>query len=144
MKKFFLILVIFYFIPFARCQNNLEGDLKFYQTDSLGVSRLYFENGLVEKEGSFVLKKTRLFMPKMNLKNGLWSFYYDNGNLKMKGSYKNGKKEGLWEKFNEEGNLLRVVFYRNDRIIDERIYIVEIPLWKDEIFLRKKDLFPTE
>ena len=40
--------------------------------------------------------------------------YYPNGQLSMKGNYKNGKKEGSWE-FYEDGQLRRKVTYKKEK-----------------------------
>jgi antitoxin component YwqK of YwqJK toxin-antitoxin module len=31
------------------------------------------------------------------LKKGYWEEYWDNGQLRVKGSYENGKRDGYWE-----------------------------------------------
>lgn len=57
----------------------------------------FFKNGKLESIVSF----------KDNVKNGLFKFYYGNGNLKIKGEYINGKIEGILYSFSsEESNLL--------------------------------------
>ena len=37
-------------------------------------------------------------------REGLWFFYYENGQLQMKGTYKGGKKNGKWEYYDISGN----------------------------------------
>jgi len=37
--------------------------------------------------------------------NGDASFYYDSGNIKIEGIYKNGQKEGKWKNYTEDGNI---------------------------------------
>jgi antitoxin component YwqK of YwqJK toxin-antitoxin module len=38
-------------------------------------------------------------------KEGYWEYYYSNGNLESKGSYKNGDKDGYWEYYWNNGVL---------------------------------------
>jgi antitoxin component YwqK of YwqJK toxin-antitoxin module len=38
--------------------------------------------------------------------DGPWVSYYDNGQLNRKGNYKDGKKDGLWVFYGENGQLL--------------------------------------
>ena len=46
---------------------------------------------------------------KGNYKNGkeegVWTYYYDNGQLLIKSNYENGKKEGEWISYHENGQL---------------------------------------
>ncbi len=45
--------------------------------------------------------------------DSLWKDYWENGNLKEKGYYKNGKKDGIWEEYSEEsGNLKYMTTYQ--------------------------------
>ena len=46
-------------------------------------------------------------------KHGLEESYYENGQLKSKGSYKDGIKEGLWENYYENGQLNDKVNYKD-------------------------------
>ena len=41
---------------------------------------------------------------KNNLRDGLWEFYYENGQLSSKGSFKNGKRDGIWEEYFSDGD----------------------------------------
>ncbi len=38
-------------------------------------------------------------------KQGYWEYYYDNGVLYSKGSYKDGYKVGMWDFYKEDGSL---------------------------------------
>jgi hypothetical protein len=39
-----------------------------------------------------------------DIKDGLFEQFYDNGNIKIRGNYVNGKKDGLWESFYYDGS----------------------------------------
>lgn len=39
------------------------------------------------------------------IKNGLWTTYYKNGQLKFLGKYNVGKPDGIWETYYENGQL---------------------------------------
>ncbi len=41
----------------------------------------------------------------MEKKDKIYEEYYDNGQLWVKATYKDGKKEGLWEYYLEDGQL---------------------------------------
>ena len=38
-------------------------------------------------------------------KNGVWEWYYENGQLSTKVNYKDGEPEGFWESYHENGQL---------------------------------------
>ena len=48
-------------------------------------------------------------------REGLWVFYWDNGQLNSKGTYKNGKEEGPWVEYHENGQLNSKVTYKNGK-----------------------------
>lgn len=56
--------------------------------------------------------------------NGCYiSYYYCNGNLSEKGSYKNGKKKGVWRGYTIQGCLSSVIRYnRKGQIIRMELY----------------------
>ena len=37
-------------------------------------------------------------------KEGLWVYYYDNGQLSSKGTYKDGKEDGRWVRYWSDGS----------------------------------------
>jgi antitoxin component YwqK of YwqJK toxin-antitoxin module len=48
---------------------------------------------------------------------GLWEFYYDNGNIEMRGSFKDGKAEDIWEFYYDNGNIESKGLYVNGDFI---------------------------
>jgi hypothetical protein len=42
---------------------------------------------------------------------GIWVFYWDNGIIKLKGSYKNGLKHGIWQYYFSNGKPLYKIYY---------------------------------
>lgn len=53
--------------------------------------------------------------------NGLFTDYFDNGQLKEKGNYKNGKKDGLWETWFDNGQKEDSAFYKKDALSGKRV-----------------------
>ena len=45
--------------------------------------------------------------------HGLIENYYDNGNMRDRGNYKNGVLDGLYEEYNEDGKLGEIINYKN-------------------------------
>ena len=69
-------------------------------------------NDFVERNGKYYLKYSdEGFSGKVvekiqgTLKNGLWEYYRENGQLSDIMSFKDGKQEGLWEWYYENGQL---------------------------------------
>jgi len=58
------------------------------------------------------LRNNRLNPPK----NSSYTDYYENGNIKEKGIYKNGKKNGVWEEWYESGQKKDSANYKNDEL----------------------------
>jgi len=51
------------------------------------------------------------------LRQGSWKYFWDNGNLKMEGSFQNDKKHGFFKHYDEAGNFKSVEKYDNDVLI---------------------------
>ena len=53
---------------------------------------------------------------KNGIKDGIWEDYFYNGKLESKGSYKNGIKEGIWEYYWDNGQLGSKGSYKNGKL----------------------------
>ena len=53
---------------------------------------------------------------KSGRREGSWTIYRDNGQLKQKGEYKNGKKEGTWVSYYNNGQLKSNYEYKNNKL----------------------------
>lgn len=69
-----------------------EGDWEACGREIVNVAMENFQRGLNETV------KTK--------KDGKFTDYYSNGNMKIKGAYKDGMKHGRWRKWDSEGNLI--------------------------------------
>ena len=48
-------------------------------------------------------------------KEGIWTFYYQNGSIKKRGKYSEGKKEGVWKYYKENGQLDHIITDKSKR-----------------------------
>ena len=48
-------------------------------------------------------------------REGLWVYYYDNGQLSYKGTFKVGKKDGTWVYYHSNGQLSYKVTYKDNK-----------------------------
>lgn len=65
---------------------------------------------------------------KIGIKEGLWNYYHDNGQLHEKGSYKKNIKDGNWVSYKETGELIYKGSYNQG--IKEG-YWIESRVWMD-------------
>lgn len=72
----------------------------------------YFDSGIKKVVG----------VNRDNIPNGLWSYYFPNGQIQSRGNFNLGKKEGIWEYFYEDGKLSAHGNYLNDFPDGEWIY----------------------
>jgi antitoxin component YwqK of YwqJK toxin-antitoxin module len=88
----------------------------------------YYDNGNVRIKGQKNSKGQR---------GGIWEWFYRNGNILWRTSYKDGKKDGIEEFFYENGNISMRTPYKEGWIdgiqtfYDEQGNITETRLWKD-------------
>ena len=87
MKKLLFILLLT--IPF----------IGFGQVDTI---KTYHENGKLKSEGI--------------LKDGLWIRYFYNGNLSIKGNFKDNKQEGYWMSYYDNGQLYLDRIYKDGKL----------------------------
>lgn len=57
-----------------------------------------------------------------DLPHGKWIWFYSNGTLKAEGSYVNGIQEGEWRSFNEQGMLTTIVRFAEGEKTNEVIF----------------------
>lgn len=76
-----------------------------------------------------------------NEREGLWSFYYQDGALKKQGLYtKKGKQNGYWTWFHPDSTLMSKVLYKEDTIIGKRVVFHDNGIKKSEEFYKKGKL----
>ena len=83
---------------FLKKKKNIENDN--------GLNENYYDNG----RGSIKERFTKL----NGKKHGLESFYYENGALSEKKSWKNGKEDGVGKSYNRNGQLRSETEYNKD------------------------------
>ena len=95
-------------------ENGVENGLaKLY--DTLGTI-----TGTIEYRNGYPVKRERINRTDQNgLKQGLWKFFRDNGNLQLEGTYQNDKKNGFFKYYDEDGNFQRIEKWENDILIED-------------------------
>jgi len=57
-------------------------------------------------------------------KRGTWTFWYENGQIKRQGNYRNGKKEGVWTRWDENGKVVSVRNYVKGELYERKIHYI--------------------
>ena len=68
---------------------------------------------------------------------GIWEWFYENGNIHLRTSYKGGKEDGIEEMFDENGKIHWRISYKEGKAdgieeeFDEQGNIIRTRHWKD-------------
>ena len=88
--------------------------------DNIGIDDLVIRNNLFYKKftdtpftGTISGIQNGTF--RSGERDGLWTFYYSNGQLEKKGKYENSVKEGVWEIYWNNGRLFRKGRYKQGK-----------------------------
>ncbi len=96
--------------------NGLESGIgkEFSPDDGRVVKLIYFKKGFtVDIEHINRIDRA-------GLKQGKWKYFYENGNVKLEGEYKNDLKNGYFKYYTEDGNLVSTEKYM-DGILQENV-----------------------
>jgi antitoxin component YwqK of YwqJK toxin-antitoxin module len=52
-------------------------------------------------------------------REGIWEWFYKNGNIRWRVPFKEGKKDGIEECFDEQGNIVETTLWKNGEVIEE-------------------------
>jgi antitoxin component YwqK of YwqJK toxin-antitoxin module len=88
----------------------------------------YYDNGNVAVKGQ---------KNSVGQEEGIWEFFYSNGNIQCRTPYKEGKADGIQEVFYESGNIQIRTPYKGGKrdgiqeVFDEQGNITKTTLWKN-------------
>jgi antitoxin component YwqK of YwqJK toxin-antitoxin module len=51
--------------------------------------------------------------------DGIEEYFYENGNIRIRTPYKDGKEDGIVEEFDEQGNITETRHWKDGEIIEE-------------------------
>jgi uncharacterized protein len=98
---------------------KLKMEIPFIKGLEQGLAKEYSVEGniitLIEYKKGFIVDRIKINRrDQNNLKQGRWYMFYDNGNVKVEGIYKDDKKEGYFKEYAENGDFVSVWKYIND------------------------------
>ena len=93
---------------------DLEGNLAIntYGIEGKNTDKGYYNNGKLA-----YIKEFKILKGKIPIQVGKYREYYKNGNIKVQGNYKDGKREGEFKTFLRNGKSAGSVFYKDGKII---------------------------
>jgi uncharacterized protein len=107
------------FTRFYYPDGKLKMEVPFIKGLEQGLAKEYSEEGniitIIEYKKGFVVERMKINRKDQNnLKQGKWYTFYDNGNVKVEGIYKDDKKNGYFKEYTENGDLVSVSKYVMD------------------------------
>ena len=95
---------------------KLKLEVPFVKGMEQGYGKEYAPDGtiitLTEYKKGFIVDRLKINRrDKNNLKQGKWFSFYDNGNIKQEGSYREDLKDGYFKEYTENGDLLKISKY---------------------------------
>ena len=86
---------------------NISSKFQYYWEGALAIRhgwyKAYNENGILVSLQNYYEDKL----------NGKWVKYYSDGQIEIKGKYKNGFKDGKWVEYHNSGNVIKEYCYYN-------------------------------
>ncbi|GHV56292.1 hypothetical protein FACS1894182_02540 [Bacteroidia bacterium] len=108
-----------------------DGPERRYDESGKVIAETIYKNGKAEGKSFAIYNKgnSDAYMKTEFYKNGVldgdYSEKYENGTVKTKGKYLNGKKEGVWEINKEDGSKRPTEEYRNGNVIKRITYFTD-------------------
>jgi antitoxin component YwqK of YwqJK toxin-antitoxin module len=110
---------------------KLKTETPFVKGMEQGFGKEYATDGMIitltEYKKGFIVDRLRINRKdKNNLKQGKWFLFYDSGNIKQEGDYRDDKKEGYFKDFAENGDLIKICKYINDELQPDAVEIQKL------------------
>ena len=83
-----------------------------YAIDGKNTDKGYYSDGKLA-----YIKELKIVKGEAPIQNGKYIEYYKNGNIKVQGNYKDGKREGEFKTFLRNGKSAGSIFYKDGKII---------------------------
>lgn len=105
-----------------------------------GVAREFASDGtiisLTEYRRGVVIDRENINrVDKNGLKQGRWKFFFDDGKLKLEGTFRDNKRNGYFKEYDDKGMLVDIAKYVNDERQEEAPELVKLEV--------KTDYFPN-
>lgn len=100
-----------------------------------GIGKEFNINGeiitITEYKKGFIVDRLKINRrDKTNRKQGKWMTFWDNGKIRLEGTYKDNRKNGYFKEYSEKGDLVNVSKYLDDVIQPEAAEIQKLEIEK--------------
>lgn len=102
-----------------------EGMAREYAEDGRAITLITYKNGFITD-----IQKINRFIGSSK-KHGPWKYWYDNGVVRLEGSYKRGLEHGYFKEYDREGNLLTATKYENGQKVEDAREVAKLEVRKD-------------
>lgn len=115
---------------------TLRKEIMFREGLEQGLAKEYGEDGRVitlitYKSGFIVDRQVINRYDGSGHKHGPWKFFYDNGIVRMEGTYRRGLEDGYFKEYDREGNLIGMMKYDNGRLVEGARELAKLEVRKD-------------
>jgi antitoxin component YwqK of YwqJK toxin-antitoxin module len=115
--------------------------------DLINLTREHFDKNEDLNSEEFIENMSKTFFENLKSENDSTNThddeflsYYENGEIKEKGYYKNGEKNGVFYYFSENGKILKEILYVNGLLDGESKYYYESSQLKDKMSFKNGNL----
>jgi antitoxin component YwqK of YwqJK toxin-antitoxin module len=110
---------------------KLKAEIPFVKGIEQGYAKEYATDGtiitLTEYKKGFIVDRMRINRKdKNNLKQGKWFLFYESGNIRQEGNYRDDKKDGYFKDFAENGDLQKISKFINDELQPDAVEIQKL------------------
>jgi antitoxin component YwqK of YwqJK toxin-antitoxin module len=88
---------------------------RYYDGNREGVWKTWFADGTLASEMIF----------DMDTPSGKFTYYWENGKIRMTGRYDAGERTATWYRYDENGNLILSIVYREGKEVMWNSYIID-------------------
>ncbi|TSA28013.1 MAG: hypothetical protein D4R67_04975 [Bacteroidetes bacterium] len=129
--------------------DSKEGFTEYYHTEGWKKLEIPFEKGLeqgigkeyneqgeiitiTEYKKGFIVERMKINRKdKLNRKQGKWITFWENGKMKLEGTYKDDKRNGYFKEYAESGDLLQITKYIEGVLQPEAAEIQKLDIEKE-------------
>ena len=105
-------------VPFVK--GTEQGFGKEYATDGTIIT-------LTEYKKGFIVDRLKINRKDKNgLKQGKWYTFYDNGNIRLEGTYRDDLKDGYFKEYTESGDFLKISKYAMGELQPDAVEIAKL------------------
>jgi antitoxin component YwqK of YwqJK toxin-antitoxin module len=115
---------------------KLHKSIPFVNGLEQGIAREFDTNGRIiqiqeYRKGFIVSRENINRTDKDGRKQGTWKDFWENGNIRSEGNYRNDKRNGIFKEYMTDGKLFKVFKYENDSLIPDAEEVAKIDVRAD-------------